>query len=132
VDPTTGDSFFLELPHHNSLTFHLWIDGFSEAFLESCTIVVLDKGACHQAKAVQWPSNVVPLVLPPYSPELNPIERLWRHLKDHLANRVCHTLDEWSDAVCAIIQGYSEAALKSLTGFNDFVQAVETARQASV
>ena len=44
--------------------------------------MVLDNGAFHKAKVVQWPSNVVPLFLPPDSPELNPIERLWRDLKD--------------------------------------------------
>jgi putative transposase len=43
---------------------------------------VLDNGAFHKAKAVQWPANVAPVFLPPASPEFNPIERLWRDLKD--------------------------------------------------
>jgi transposase len=132
VEPTTGDSFFLELPYLNSSTFQLWLDGFGAAFPESCNLVVLDNGAFHKAKALQWPTNVVPLFLPPYSPELNPIERLWRDLKDQLAAGASHTLAELSDAVCTIIQHYSEATLKSLTGFDYFVQAVETARKAYV
>ena len=64
---------------------------------------------------------------PPYSPELNPIERLWRDLKDQLADSVAKTLDALSDTVCRVIQNYSQAALKSLTGFAYFVQAVQTA-----
>jgi transposase len=132
VDPTTGDSFFLELPSLNSHTFQLWVNGFGAAFPDSCNLVVLDNGAFHKARAVQWPSNVVPLFLPPYSPELNPMERLWRDLKDTLADLVSNTMDELSDAVCTIIQRYAAAALKSLTGFDYFVQAVETARKVYV
>jgi transposase len=130
VEPTTGESFFLELPYLNSATFQLWVEGFHAAFPDSDNIVVLDNGAFHKAKVLQWPPNVIPLVLPPYSPELNPIERLWRDLKDRLAAHVCKTVEALSDAVCTIIQGYSEAMLKSLTGFEYFVQAVETARRA--
>jgi transposase len=132
VDPTSGESFFLELPHLNSPTFQLWLDGFGDAFPDSYNIVVLDNGAFHKAKAVQWPANVVPLFLPPYSPELNPMERLWRDLKDKLADRVAQTIEALSDAVCSIIQSYSDASLQSLTGFTYFVQAIETTRKAYV
>jgi transposase len=80
----------------------------------------------HKAKTVRWPSNAGPVFLPPYSPELNPIERLWRALKDRLADRMAKTLAELSDAVRAPIQNYSNAVLQSLTSFAYFVQAVQT------
>jgi hypothetical protein len=132
VEPTTGENFFLELPQLNSLTFQLWLDDFGQAFPESYNIVVLDNGAFHKAKGVRWPSHVLPLFLPPYSPELHPMERVWRDLKDKLADLVSQTIEEVSDAVCAIVQGYSDAILQSLTGFAYFVQAVETARKTYV
>ena len=130
VEPTTGASFFLELPSLNSRVFQQWLDGFAAAFPESLNMLVLDKGAGHKATAVRWPSNVVPVFLPPYSPELNPIERLWRDLKDKLADLSAQTLDALSDAVCAIIQHYSHATLQSLTSFAYFVQAVDTVQKA--
>jgi transposase len=130
VEPTTGASFFLELPYLNSRAFQRWLDGFAVAFPESLNILVLDNGAGHKAKAVRWPSNVVPVFLPPYSPELNPIERLWCDLKDKLADVPTKTIAELSDAMCAIIQQYSHATLQSLTSFAYFVQAVETAQKA--
>ena len=130
VDPTTGDSFFLELPWLNTHAFQIWVDYFAETFPDSFTLLVLDNGAFHKAKAVQWPANVAPVFLPPYSPELNPIERLWRDLKDKLADCVANTLDQLSEAVSHILQGYSPAVLQSLTGYAYFVQAVATARQA--
>ena len=46
-----------------------------------------------------WPSNITLLALPPYSPELNPVERIWHYLRSHwLANSVFHTLADIMDA----------------------------------
>ena len=131
VEPLTGDSFFLELPLLNSTMFQLWLDDFAQTFAASFNILVLDNGAFHTAKTLRWPANVAAVPLPPYSPELNPIERLWRDLKDQLATLTARTLDELSDTVCRLIQGYSQAALKSLTGFVYFVQAVQMALQTT-
>jgi len=130
VEPTTGASFFLELPYLNSRAFQVWLNGFAATFPASLNVVVLDNGAGHKAKAVRWPSNVVPVFLPPYSPELNPIERFWRDLKDKLAALAAQTLDALSDAVCSVIQHYAPTTLHSLTSFPYFVQAVATAQQA--
>jgi hypothetical protein len=126
VEPTTGESFFLELPLLNSAMFQLWLDDFAHTFAASFNMLVLDNGAFHTAKTLRWPPNVAAVPLPPYSPELNPIERLWRDLKDQLAAAVYTSLDELSDTVCRLIQHYSQATLKSLTGFVYFTQAVET------
>jgi transposase len=130
VEPATGDSFFLELPWLNTATFQLWVDHFAQAFPDSFNVLVLDNGAFHKAKALQWPSHVAPVFLPPYSPELNPIERLWRDLKDQLADRVTKTLTALSEAVGDILQRYSQAALQALTGYAYFVEAVTTAMKS--
>jgi len=127
VEPTTGDSFFLELPLLNSAMFQLWLDDFAQTFAASFNLLVLDNGAFHTAKALRWPPNVATVPFPPYSPALNPMERLWRDLKDQLATSVAKTLDALSDTVCSVMQRYSQAALQSLTGFAYFVQAVQTA-----
>jgi len=129
VAPTSGASFFLELPYLNSRAFQVWLDGFAATFPESLNLLVLDNGAGHKAKALRWPSNVVAVFLPPYSPELNPMERLWRDLKDTLADISAQTIEALSDAVCSVIQNYAPATLHSLTSFPYFVHAVETAQQ---
>lgn len=129
VEPTTGASFLLELPYLNSRAFQLWWDGFAATFPESLNLRVLDNGAGHKAQAVRWPSNVLPIFLPPYSPELTPLERLGRDLTDKLADVPVKTSAELSDALCVTIQHYSHATLPSLTSFAYFVQAVQTAQK---
>jgi transposase len=130
VEPSTGAHFFLELPYLNSRAFQVWLDGFAAAFPDSVNVLVLDNGAGHKAKAVRWPVNVVPVFLPPYSPELNPIERLWRDLKDKLSDIPVKTIDALSEAMGTIIQHYSHATLQSLTSFTYFVHAVEAVQKA--
>jgi transposase len=64
--------------------------------------VVMDQAGWHVARALQVPPNLTPVPLPPYSPELNSIERLWRYMKDtKLSNRVFADLDDVVQACCA-------------------------------
>ena len=86
-------------------------------------LLVLDNGAFHKAHALRLPPNVGLLFLPPYAPELNPIERLWRDLKDWLAPRQPPTLDELSALLTTRLRHYTPARLRSLTGFPYFVAA---------
>ncbi|MFO0836600.1 MAG: IS630 family transposase [Phycisphaerales bacterium] len=52
-------------------------------------VLVLDRAGWHTSPNVEWPSNITPLFLPPHSPELNLVERLWHWLRSHsLSNRV--------------------------------------------
>ena len=52
-------------------------------------VLVLDRAGWHVAKALAVPANVTLLYLPPYSPELNPTERVWAYWRSHyLSNRV--------------------------------------------
>jgi hypothetical protein len=124
VEPTTGESFFLELPYLDSANFQVFLDEFSHVYQETLNIVLMDNGSCHTAKSLVIPHNVVCLFLPPYSPELNPIERVWQDMKDQLAWMLAGTLAELEHHVEMLITDYTKAALRSLTSYPYFVQAV--------
>ena len=65
-------------------------------------VLVMDRPGWHTAHRLLWPPNISPLHLPPYSPELNPIERVWLHLRGrHLSHRLFDTYDAILDACCA-------------------------------
>ena len=78
VEPITGESFFLEMPWLNGVCFQVFIDELAKTFPETLNILVLDNGRFHYAKSLKLPDNIALIFLPPYSPELNPIERLWQ------------------------------------------------------
>jgi transposase len=124
VEPTTGRSFFLELPRLDAACFQIFVDHFAAQHADSVNLVVLDNGACHTAKRLRLPPNLVFVPLPPYSPELNPIERLWRDLKDHLAFSLYKGLPALKGRVTQLLRRYTPLTLRSLTGYPYFVKAV--------
>ena len=61
--------------------------------------VILDRAGWHRTQGLVVPSNITLLELPPYSPELNPVERVWHYLRSHwLANSVFPSLGDIMDA----------------------------------
>ena len=125
VEPVTGEGFFLELSHLTADCFQLFMDKFSQAFSESLNLLVLDNGRFHHAKSLKIPENVVLLFLPPYSPELNPIERLWQDLKAKLFAQTYKTLEDMQAKVTEILLNYSDAVIAKLTGFSQFIKAAK-------
>ena len=63
------------------------------------------------------------MFLPPYSPELNPAERLWKDLKDALAFELFESLAALKAKVETLLSAYTEEALASLTGFDYLIEA---------
>jgi len=58
--------------------------------------MVLDNGAFHKAKKLEIPDNIKLLFLPPYSPELNPAEKMWARFKRTFTNKLFKSLEEIS------------------------------------
>lgn len=122
--PLTGHSFLLELPHCNTQGFQLYLNEFSKQAPDEFKIIVLDNGAFHHSKSLILPHNIALLFLPPYCPELNPAEKVWRHLKDNLANTLCATLDLLSDKLQQLIQTtLLPGTIISITSFNYYIDA---------
>jgi transposase len=124
VAPTTGERFFLELPYLNADTFQLFVDAFAQAFPDSLNILLMDNSGAHTAHRIRWPENVRCVGLPPYCPELNPIERLWRDLKDDLAWQQFMNLDAQQNYVGDLLRAYDAPTLQSLTGYAYLVDAI--------
>jgi hypothetical protein len=62
-------------------------------------MVILDRAGWHRSRGLVVPGNITLLELPPYSPELNPVERIWHYLRSHcLANSVSISLADIMDA----------------------------------
>jgi len=79
--PITGSSFILDLPTCDTDSFQLFLDEFSDFNPTECKVVLLDNGSFHKAIRLKIPKNICLIFLPPYSPELNPAEKIWAILK---------------------------------------------------
>jgi transposase len=77
VCPRTGTFFAIEASHCDSLTFQAFLDEANKAvlFQKTTNVLVMDNASWHKRKANQW-YRWKPKYLPPYSRDLNPIERI--------------------------------------------------------
>lgn len=60
---------------------------------------MLDNGAFHKSKALKIPENICLIFLPPYSPELNPAERIWEIVKANFTGCLFKNLERLSDFI---------------------------------
>jgi len=64
-------------------------------------VLVVDRAGWHRSRKLMVPDNIVLLPLPPYSPELNPVENIWQYLRANwLAISVFDSYDDIVDACC--------------------------------
>jgi len=127
VEPATGEQFFLQLTHVDSDCYQLFLNQFSNAYPDSLNILQVDNGAFHKAKALVIPDNIILLFQPPYSPELNPIERLWQHLKKDLRWVLFKDLTQLQTKVDKLIADLSHETVASITGFRFILDALSVA-----
>jgi len=109
ICPRTGEAFMLEFSHSDSEVFQVFLDEANKdiASPRKRQIMILDNASWHKAKRLDW-GRFEPLYLPPYSPDLNPIERLWLVLKaewftDFVAKTREELIDRLNDALCWVM-----------------------------
>jgi hypothetical protein len=102
VEPSTGAGVALVLPEATTATMNLFLAEFASGLPSDVHVaLVLDRAGWHRARALAIPANVTRVPLPPYSPELNPVERVWLHLRERfLALRVFADYRAIVDACC--------------------------------
>jgi transposase len=82
VEPGTDNAFALILPDANGAGMQAFLDAFATTIADDEHVaLVLDGAGWHSGKALRVPANITLVPLPAYSPELNPIERVWLYLK---------------------------------------------------
>jgi hypothetical protein len=100
VCPSEGKAAALIMPICNTAAMnHHLCEISSQVAADAHAVVILDGASWHNSHGLVAPSNITLLALPPYSPELNPVERIWHYLRSHwLANSVFRSLADIMDA----------------------------------
>lgn len=96
----TGHVHVQELAYLNSeniIAYFEWL--FSDVYPTGPIVLVMDNASFHHSYAVQaalsfFQDRVLVVWLPPYSPDFNPIERFWKHLKAHCANYLFRSIHD--------------------------------------
>jgi transposase len=116
VEPVTGVSVALQAPGINTGTFNVFLKMLADELgPKDHAVLIMDQAGWHKARALKVPKNIWILYLPPYSPELNPVERLWAYLRSHyLANRTFDNYQHLLDAGAQAWQQLTPDLLRSV------------------
>ncbi len=108
LNPQTGELFCLLLPDMRSESFQAFLDEFLKFVGEQSRAVrlITDGAAAHRSRRLKVGEQLEIEHLPPYSPELNPVERLFKELRQQLKNRVFESLEAVEEAVIEAVKPY--------------------------
>lgn len=120
VCPANGKTFFLQTEWMDSLIVSAFFKELSIFYPDKKHLIIADNVSYHKnqgGKEYPLPENIELFFLPAYSPDLNPIERLWKYFKDEfLNNNLFKNLVE--------IKEYVYEGLKSIINSLDLVKNI--------
>ena len=90
------------MPHVNTAAMQNSLDRFAATLAaDDHAVMVLDQAGWHGSNALRVPSSLTLVPLPPYAPELNPVERVWLYMKERfLSHRLHADYEDIVDAPC--------------------------------
>ena len=133
VRPATGETYWLILPHVSKECFEIALQRFARqvgAGRNKRIILVVDGAGWHKSFILNTPCGITLMFLPPYSPELQPAERLWPLLREAVANRTFDAIEAMEDIIemrCRYL-GDNQNIIKGHTLFHWWVTEEENQR----
>ncbi len=117
VEPLTGDGYFLVMPYCNTVCMSIFLKQLSEKYEDDIILLCCDGAAWHKYAGLEQPDNIVLFHIPPYTPEMNPIEQIWKEIwKRGFRNEVFSTLEKVVDRLCDTICSLNSEIISSITG----------------
>lgn len=107
VSPLTGNHAAVILPTVNTSAMQIHLNEITKKVApKKHAVLVVDRAGWHRAKGLKIPNNISLLYLPPYSPELNPVEQIWEYLRQHyFANRA---FDGYADILDVCVDAWQQ------------------------
>jgi hypothetical protein len=123
VCPSDGQMAALIMPWVDTETMSIFLAHTKSRFPKDECLVVLDGAGWHRASTLRVPPSMHLLFLPPYSPELNPTEHVWDHIRENFfGNHIFSSLDAVEDRLCMAFRTLAENpnTVRSMTSFDWF------------
>lgn len=117
VEPRDGNSFFLVLPYCNTDCMNVFLAELAKAYPNDQIVLVCDGAMWHKSSSLKIPDRITLAFIPPYTPEMNPIEQIWKEIRKRgFRNEVFKTLDHVIERLCTVIKELPASVIHSITG----------------
>ncbi len=127
VSPLDGASDFLILPTMEADSMNLFLAEVAIRRADEFILMIYDQAPSHSEGAVRLPDNMMIASLPPYSPELNPVENIWEEIREKsFPNLTFDSMDQLEDHLVEALLRLENDPLtvKSITGFQWIVSSL--------
>jgi len=121
VSPQDGTLDSLVLPMVTAGAMSIFLEEVARRHPEEFILMFLDGAGWHRANDLVVPENIRIEALPPYSPQLNPVEHIWDEIREKwFANEVFSSLDAVEDRLVEALVAleHDRELIASTTGFN--------------
>jgi putative transposase len=81
VSPLDGESFFMVLDKNDTENMNIFLENLSLEFTDILILLCLDRATYHKSADLKVPHNITLFLLPPRTPEMNPVEIVWREIR---------------------------------------------------
>ena len=120
--PITGDSFYWETPLVSNDIFEGFLKDFSNQNPRELKIIIIDNAGFHACQNITIPDNIKLIRIPPYTPELNPAEKVWQWMKDKVAMKFFEDITALQDKITEMVNLLNPKLIKSITGYEIYVK----------
>jgi len=120
VSPHDGTMDSLILPEVTGHAMSIFLQEVSDRHQDEFILMVMDGAGWHKANNLRVPGNMALYFLPPYSPQLNPVEHIWDSIRENgFRNEVFNSMDGVENQLmcCLATLENDPATVASMTGF---------------
>ena len=101
----------------NTVCMNIFLKQLSEKYADEIILLCCDGAAWHKSIGLELPDNIVLFHIPPYTPEMNPIEQIWKEIRKRgFRNEIFATLEKVVDRLCDTLCSLNHEIISSITG----------------
>lgn len=96
---------------------NLFLEHLGKEYADDIIFLLCDNASWHTTEKLKKPDNIVLFYIPPRTPEMNPIEQIWKEIRKRgFRNEVFKTLEKVIDRLCDVIKNLPASVIQSITG----------------
>jgi len=123
--PIDGDSFVWEINGTSCGIFEEYLRGLSLHRPREFKILIIDNAGFHSTKNITVPENIFLLNIPPYSPELNPAEQIWKYIKQKFKNQTFLEIGELKKWLHSTVNAMTRQRIMSICSNHHYLNALK-------
>ena len=127
LTPADGRMDSLVLPYVNGICMDIFLKEIASRYSEERIIMIVDGAGWHKNQNLPLPSNLRLVFLPPYAPELNPVEHIWDDFREKFFhNSVFDSIEALEDHLVSALLAYENDSdrVRSITGWDWIIKSL--------